>query len=86
MSRVTLRKTTAASNYGAKYQPAGYDVLVDGRKVAVLVGRSQGRNGNGHWHELRDLCGNTVSASVEVRGAPRLRLNAAALELASKSA
>lgn len=77
MAQVTLRKTTAASTYGAKYLPASYD---------VLVGRTQGRNGNGHWHELRDLSGSTLVATVEVRGASRQRLNAVALELAAKAA
>lgn len=86
MNSVTLRKTTPASSYGAKYLPASYDVLVNGQKVGVLVGRSQGRNGNGHWHEFRDLLGNTVEATVEVRGASRQRLNDAALKLAAKDA
>lgn len=85
MGKVALRKATAASTYGSKYFPASYDVLVNGVKVAVLVGRSTGRNGNGHWHELRDLRGKTVAATVEVRGASRQRLNAAALELAANA-
>lgn len=82
MSKVTLRKTSKAATYGDKYTPASYDVLVDGRKVAVVVGRSQGRNGNGYWQEMRDLNGNTVETYVEVRGAQRQRINDAAVKLA----
>lgn len=86
MPKVTLRKTSAASKYGAKYMPASYDVLVDGQMIGELKGRYQGRNGNGHWHELRDLSGNTVDSTVEVRGHRREKLNEAALKLAAACA
>lgn len=84
--KVTLKKTEAPSVYGAKYTPASYDVLVAGRKVGELVGRCQGRNGDGYWHELRDLAGRRVGGAVAVRGALRQTLNAAALELAADCA
>jgi len=84
MPKVTLKKTAPADTYGAKYMPASYDVMVDGRKVGELVGRSQGRNGNDYWHDLRDLRGEDLAGAFEVRGSRREALDAAALEMAAR--
>lgn len=85
MSKVTLRKTDRPSMYGNRYQPASYDVLVDGRKVARLEGRRMGRMDVFHWHELRDLAGRVILSNASVRGSGRQDLDAAARELAAAS-
>lgn len=61
--------------------PASYDVIVDTVKVGEMVGVCQGRNGDAHWHEFRDLSGNTLNRTVEVRGMRRAKLNELAVKI-----
>lgn len=87
---VILRKTEPASKYvtahgfpcASRRVPASYDVIVDGVKVAEVIGRYCDRHTYECWQELCTPQGKTVLANVQVRGTGRLKLNQAAVKLA----